>query len=275
MNVGAAGSDPAAAADPARTEPAGTGSVHPAAGGLPGADGSVRRVLRAELQRARERRAGEPVRVLDVGGGTGVWAVPMAAAGCAVTVVDISPDVLATLRGRALRAGMDDRITSVQGDVQTLAEVVLPGGADLVLGHNLLEMVDDVAAAVVQLADAAAAGGAVSVLTAGRHAAALAQAHAGRLDEARAVLTDPAGRWGEADPLQRRLDATRLRGLLESAAGLTIEVVQGDGLFHGWLPASIEEDDPARLEDLEVLVADHPELLVLAARLHVLARRAA
>jgi SAM-dependent methyltransferase len=272
MNVGPdpAGADPAS--DPAGADP---GPDPAAEGGLPGADGAVRRVLRAELARARERRAGQPVRVLDVGGGTGVWAVPMAAAGCAVTVVDISPDALATLRGRALRAGMDDRITSVQGDVQTLSEVVSPGGADLVLGHNLLEVVDDVAAAVAQLAGAAAPGGAVSVLTAGRHAAALAQAHAGRLDEARAVLTDPAGRWGEADPLQRRLDATGLRGLLESAAGLAIEVVQGDGVFHGWLPASIEEDDPARLEDLEALVADHPELLVLAARLHVLARRTA
>lgn len=244
-------------------------------GEMPDANGAVRRVLRAEVYRARERRGVEPVRVLDVGGGTGVWAVPMAAAGCAVTVVDISPDALAALRGRALRAGVADRITAVQGDVQSLSEVTTPGDTDLVLGHGLLEVVDDVASAVAQLAGAVVPGGAVSVLTAGRHAAALAQAHAGRLDEARAVLTDPAGRWGEADPLQRRLDAIGLRGLLESAAGLAIEVVQGDGLFHGWLPPSIEEDDPARLDDLEALVADHPELLVLAARLHVLARRAA
>ena len=155
MNVGVAGIDPADPADGG----AGTATRSAADGGLTGADGSVRRVLRAEVHRARERRAGEPVRVLDVGGGTGVWAVPMAAAGCAVTVVDISPDALAALRGRALRAGADDLITSVQGDVQTLVEVVPHGGADLVLGHNLLEVVDDVAAAVAQLADCTAPGG--------------------------------------------------------------------------------------------------------------------
>ena len=241
--------------------------------GLPGADGPVRRVLRAEVQRARQRRAGAPVRVVDVGGGSGVWAVPMAAAGCTVTVVDSSPDALAALRGRAVRAGVADRVRAVQGDAQTLAEVVPAGGADLVLGHGLLEIVDDIATVVIQLAEAVEPGGAVSVLVAARHAAALAHAHAGRLVQARTVLTDPAGRWGSGDPLQRRLDEAGLRGLLESAAGLSVEVVQGDGIFHGLLPASVTEAAPSEFESLEALVAGNPEFLVLAARLHVLARR--
>ena len=73
--------------------------------------------------------------------------------------------------------------------------------------------------------------------------------------------------------MQRRLDEVGLRGLLESAAGLAIEVLQGDGIFHGLLPASISEAAPSELESLEALVAGNPEFLVLAARLHVLARR--
>jgi SAM-dependent methyltransferase len=241
--------------------------------GLPGVDGPVRRALRAEVQRAGERRAGAPVRVLDVGGGSGVWAVPMAAAGCTVTVVDTSPDALAALRGRAVRAGVADRVRAVQGDAHALAEVVPSAGADLVLGHGLLEVVDDIAGVVMGLAEAVVPGGAVSVLVAGRHAAALAHAHAGRLAQARTVLTDPAGRWGSGDPLQRRLDEAGLRGLLESAAGLSVELVQGDGIFHGLLPAAVSETAPSELESLEALVAGNPEFLVLAARLHVLARR--
>jgi SAM-dependent methyltransferase len=241
--------------------------------GLPRADGPVRAALRAELLRARERREEAPVRVVDVGGGSGVWAVPMAAAGCMVTVVDTSPDALAALHGRAVRAGVADRVRAVQGDAQTLTEVVAPADADLVLGHGLLEVVDDIAGVVVQLAEAVVPGGAVSVLVAGRHAAALAHAHAGRLVQARTVLTDPAGRWGAGDPLQRRLDEAGLRGLLESAAGLAIELVQGDGIFHGLLPAAVSEAAPSELESLEALVAGNPEFLVLAARLHVLARR--
>src|SRR5687767_9946688 len=62
---------------------------------------AVHRVLDAELTAARDRRGGEPPRVLDVGGGSGVWAVPLAVAGCTVTVVDPSPDALATLHRRA------------------------------------------------------------------------------------------------------------------------------------------------------------------------------
>lgn len=243
------------------------------ADGLPRADGPVRATLRAEVARARERRRGAPVRVVDVGGGSGVWAVPMATAGCVVTVVDTSPDALAALHGRAVRAGVAERVRSVQGDAQTLTDVVLAGDADLVLGHGLLEVVDDIAGVVVQLAEAVAPGGAVSVLVAGRHAAALAHAHAGRLTQAHSVLNDPAGRWGAGDPLQRRLDEAGLRGLLESAAGLAIEVVQGDGIFHGLLPASVADTAASEVASLEALVAGNPEFLVLAARLHALARR--
>jgi hypothetical protein len=73
--------------------------------------------------------------------------------------------------------------------------------------------------------------------------------------------------------LQRRLDPAGLRGLLESVAGLSVELVQGDGMFAGWLPAAVAEADPAGLEDLESVMSTTPELLVLATRVHVLARR--
>jgi hypothetical protein len=90
------------------------------------------------------------------------------------------------------------------------------------------------------------------------------------------VLTDPAGRSGPHDPLQRRLSLDALRGLLETAAGLSLEVIQGDGVFEGWLPSAILDADPGGpdgLAELESIVAATPELLVLAARLHVIARR--
>lgn len=256
---------------------------------LPGSE-CVRRALRAEIARARERRAGFPVRMLDVGGGSGVWAVPLAVAGCQVTVVDASPNALAALRGRAREAGVAGRVTALQGDAHALRDVVPPAAADLVLGHGLLEVVEDVATVVGQLGESVAPGGAVSVLAAGRYGAALAFAHAGRLSQAKAVLTDPAGHSGGTDPLQRRLDPTGLRELLESA-GLSVELVQGDGVFEGWFPGGalgqhraagrIGELDAAapsggsmpEFVELANLVAAIPELLVLAVRLHALARR--
>src|SRR5947209_19693782 len=131
---------------------------------------AVRRALDAELAAARRRRAGEPPRVLDVGGGSGVLAVPLAVAGCVVTVVEPSPNALATLYQRAGEWGVSDRITAVQGDSDALASLVPAGDADLALAHGLLEVVEDPKNTVAAMADAVAPGGAVSIVVANRYA---------------------------------------------------------------------------------------------------------
>ena len=199
------------------------------------------RAVAAELAAVRDRAPGRAPRVLDVGGGSGAWAVPLARAGCSVAVVDPSPNALAALRRRARDAGVDELVTAVPGEVDTLAEVAPLGEADLVLGHGLLEVVDDVPAAVRALARAATPGGALSVLVAGRFAAVLARTLAGRLAEARALLTDPDGRFGPDDALRRRLDAAGLRRALAAAPDLRMELLQGDGVVECWAPGPSRE----------------------------------
>ncbi len=156
--------------------------------------------------------------VLDVGGGTGGFAVPLAEAGHRVTVVDASPDALAALTRRAADAGVAGRVTAIQGDGDRLAELVPPASADLILCHSLLEVVDEPAGVVAALAATLRPGGTASVLVANRAAAALARAMAGHLDVATATLSDPDGRTGPTDKLRRRFDP----------AGLAFELAAAD-----------------------------------------------
>lgn len=234
---------------------------------------AVRLALDTELAAVRRRHA-EPPRVVDVGGGSGVWAVPLAAAGCLVTVVDPSPNALATLQRRAVEAGVADHVTAVQGDSDLLADLVPAGSADLVLGHGVLEFVDDLPAALSQLAGAARPGGAVSVLVANRYSALINRVLAGRLVDARQLLDDPEGQL-PGDSLKRRFDVDSLRSAL-AAAGLDVELLQGYGVVADLVPGAVLEGNPGAadaLAQLEVAAATQPPLRDVASRLHALARR--
>ncbi|MGH3437166.1 MAG: class I SAM-dependent methyltransferase [Sciscionella sp.] len=236
---------------------------------------AVHRALDAELTAAMRRRAGAAPRVLDVGGGTGVWAVPMAQRGCHVTVVEPSPNALATLQRRAADAGVADRITAVQGDTEALARLVPEREADLVLGHGVLEVVDDLPAAVAALVTVTAPGGAVSVLVANRYAAVLHRALSGHLEQARSLLNDPHGTLPVAgESLLRRFDSESVQ-LLLAGAGLAVELMQGDDVLSGVVPGSALEDPKASdvLAELELAVSSRSPLRDIASRLHVLARR--
>ncbi|HEX4226728.1 MAG TPA: methyltransferase domain-containing protein [Pseudonocardiaceae bacterium] len=239
---------------------------------------AVHRVLETEVAAARARRGGSAPRVLDVGGGSGGWAVPLAAIGCELTVIEPSPNALATLYRRAADAGVSGQITAIQGDVDALDRLVPDAGADLVLGHGLLEIVDDVDAAVAALTKAVAPGGALSVVVANRYAAVLRRALAGRPAEALSLLRDPEGRLvGSDESIQRRFDIDGLAKVL-SLAGLDVEVLHGHGLVSDVLPGSVLEANPGAadaLAELELAACDESPLRDVAARIHALARRPA
>jgi S-adenosylmethionine-dependent methyltransferase len=225
-------------------------------------------VLRRELK----AHAGRELTVLDVGGGTGGFAVPMAEAGHNVTVVDASPDALAALTRRAAEAGVADRIRAVQGDGDALAGLIPPGSVDLILCHAVLEVVDDPAGVVAAIATALRPGGAVSLLVAGRAAAILGRAVNGHLDAASALLTDADGRAGPRDTLRRRYDAETAAALL-SDAGLTVEEIHGVRVLADLLPAAVVESDPQAMLELELALSARPPFRDIASQLHLFARR--
>ena len=221
-------------------------------------------------------RLDRPLEVLDLGGGTGGIAVMLAQRGHHVTVVDPSADALAALRRRAAEAGVSDRVEGLQGDGDSLPTALTGRPVDLACCHATLEFVDDPGATLRALAGVLAPGGVLSVLVSGRLAAVLAKALAGEFGHAKAVLTDPDGRWGRADPLPRRFDAAALETLLTDA-GLRVEQWRGTDVLAHLVPASLvaDDEDRAALAELEELLVT-PErdfLRLLGAGLHVVARR--
>jgi len=222
-------------------------------------------VLRREVE-----RVSRPLRVVDVGGGTGGFAVPLAQAGHAVTVVDASPDALAALTRRAAEAGVAERVRAVQGDADGLAELVPAGGADLVLCHSVLEMVDSPADVAGAIAAVLRRGGAASVIVASRAAAVLARASAGAIEAALTVLRDPEGRAEPRDP--RRFDADAATALL-AKAGLAVEEVHGVRIVVDLVPGTVLERDHEALTAFELATAGQAPFRDIATQLHLLARR--
>lgn len=251
-------------AETGRAGPRSAGSVR---------SGVVWAVLGAELDR-RAAGGADGLDVLDLGGGSGVSAVPLAELGHRVTVVDVSADALATLQRRAADAGVAERVTSLQGDVERLPAAVSAQAYDLVLCHGLLEVVDSPARTLGSVAGALRPGGCASVLAAGRAAAVLARALGGRLADAARMVADPAGRWGEADGMLRRFDADGL-GTLVAAAGLRVEAVHGVRVVADLVPGAVLDQPGAAdaLRELETALAALSPYRDVAAQLHVLARR--
>ncbi|MFE5399208.1 methyltransferase [Streptomyces sp. NPDC056568] len=229
-------------------------------------------VLQDALDRRVKATGRQALDVLDTGGGSGNFAVPVARLGHRVTVVDPSPNALFALERRAAEADVADRVRGVQGDAHGLFDVAERGGYDVVLCHGVLEYVDDPAEGVRNAVAALRPEGVLSLLAAGLGGAVLARALAGHFAEARQALGDPNGRWGSGDPVPRRFTAEQLTGLVE-AAGLRIGAVHGVRVFADLVPGVLVDTEPGAMDallKLEAAAAELPAFHSVATQLHVL-----
>jgi S-adenosylmethionine-dependent methyltransferase len=233
-------------------------------------------VLRDVVADRAARTGRAALDIVDVGGGTGGFAVPFAALGHRVTVVDPSPDALAAAQRRA--AEVPVTLAAVQGEADGLDGLVGEAAADLVICHSVLEYVDSPDGAMAAIARVLRPGAAVSVLAANVVAAVLHRALAGRYAEARHLLaaeeaagSAPPGPGGPGAP--RRFTLASLTALLEGA-GLRPGAAHGIRVFSGLLPGA--GADPGTADDLRALeeaAAVYPALRDIAARLHLLGYR--
>ncbi|MCU1615447.1 MAG: Methyltransferase type 11 [Frankiales bacterium] len=245
--------------------PSASASASPAAEQLPARTAAVWAALDPVVA------AGRSLRVLDVGGGSGMFAVPLARLGHDVTVVDPSADALATLQRRAETAGVGRLVRGVQGDGDLLHQVLAGPAYDLALCHSVLEVVDDPAGTLRQIAGALRPGGLVSVATVNRAGAVLARALGGHPVEALALLEDRDPAPGRARPARRRFVPAELLALVE-AAGLRPGAWRGLSVVADLLGAA-SGADPGAVRALELALAETSPYRDVATGLHVLAAR--
>lgn len=230
----------------------------------------LQEVLR--LQEGHRLETDRALTVVDLGGGTGGLAVRIAGLGHHVTVVDPSPDALASLERRAAEAGASSLVRGVLGDAGTLLEVVEPASVDMVVCHGVLEVVDSPNQALRAAQAALGPDGCLSVLATQRSGEVFAHALAGHFAEARTLLTRPSG---DSAPSPRRFTRADLESLVTTAE-LAITQVRGIRVFADHVSRAMVDADPGLAEDLHALesaVCDHPDFMAVATHLHLLATK--
>ncbi len=216
------------------------------------------------VQQALAAKSG--ANIVDLGGGTGGFAVRLAELGHHVTVIDPSPDALAALSRRAQENNVS--VAALQGDLDNFAALVTPASYDLVLCHGVLGIVPDPAAGVRALAQALVEGGALSLLVGQRHAAVIARAMTGHLGQARALLE------GADESGEHRFSADEMHALV--APHLSSWELHAVRVFTDLVPGALQELESgasAALLELERAVATRPEYLSVATQLHVIGTR--
>lgn len=218
--------------------------------------------------------SGSMLDVLDLGGGTGGDAVRLASLGHRVTVVDPSPDALASLHRRGVEAGLSENVNGIQGDAADLLEHVAPASFDLVLCHGVIEHVDDPGQALSTVATVLRPGGHISIVVAGRNAAVVARALAGDFVTAQSLLTRSSGSWDTRTMGPRRFVVAEVEELLTSHGFAPVRT-SGLRVFADLVPSAIVDTEPGArdaLYALERLLSTSEDFTSLSAGLHTIAR---
>jgi S-adenosylmethionine-dependent methyltransferase len=201
-----------------------------------------------------------PRDVVDLGGGTGGIATSLAKLGHQVTVIDPSPDALASLERRASDDGVSGHIRGVQGDASDLRDIIGVAGADVMICHRVLEVLDSPAEGLEAMASVLRPEGVLSLLVSQRHSLVLSQALGGHLALARRTFADTT-----------RFDYDQVIELVK-ASGFTVLASHGIGAIADHVPESVIDSDPgayAELIALEAEVSSDPAFRTLAPLLHV------
>lgn len=235
----------------------------------------VRQVVRQELV-ARQLAAHLPAagaRVLDVGCGQGSQAIRLARAGHQVTGLDASERMLDACRAALADEEPDtrERLTLVQGDGQSAAELFGPRAFDAVLCHGVLMYLPDPKPLLEVLVSTVEAGGLVSVLVRNGDALALRPALLGHWEQARDAFTSPAtyvNRLG----IEARADRLDDMAATLDSVGLDVEQWYGVRSLTDALPDTAPPADLDLVLDCEERAGATDPYRRIAALFHLIGR---
>ncbi len=217
-----------------------------------------------------------PRQVLDVAGGNGRDAVRLARRGHHVTVVDVAPVSLEGAKELAAEQGVAERVEVREGDAHDVPSLFPDRDFDLMLCHNLLQYVPDRATVVKALTQRLRPGGLLSVVGPNAHAVPM-EAAVRELDldaalKAVDAKSKPNQVYGQDIPV---LTADEIGDHLRGAG---LDVVGHHGVIsvcHLIANNDIKYDPAfyARLEELELILADRMPYPLSARMFHLIAQR--
>jgi SAM-dependent methyltransferase len=233
--------------------------------------GNLRNVVRQEvISRQLAPLVGPGSSVLDVGCGQGTQALRLASAGCRVTGVDPSPDLLARCADSARVGHLE--VELLEGGIEGVADLCGGRTFDLVCCHGVLMYLDDWAPAVGHLAERVARGGHVSLTFRNGHALAMRPGLRG--DWAGALAAFDATTYVNELGLPARAHRTPDIAAVLAGAGLRPVAWYGVRVLTDAAAASAPPPDPdtlALLLDAEERAGATEPYKWMASQLHVLA----
>ena len=201
----------------------------------------------------RKHIGGEPLDILDAGGGNGVETMPLALEGHRLTLLDSSAAMLAD--GERLAAENNISLKTIHGSVLDLGALVQPASYDLILLHNVIQYLDEaeVPKLLASLHQALRPGGTLSLVSVNRHSSTLAKAivHA-EFEEALGQL-DSKHQYSRAfDHTIRAYTAEEMRSLL-CDANFKVTNHYGVRIFIDYIADNELKHDEEKYAEIEAL----------------------
>ncbi len=216
------------------------------------------------------------LRILDMGGGNGFDAIPLAALGHEVTLVDYSAEMLKAARQNAEQLNLDDDITYHQADLSALPALFPEPAFDVVLCHNMLQYVADLDAAVQTISGALQRGGLLSLICVNRHSDVFrAILQGGGLAAIAQQLEASTAQAAMFDVSVRRYAIEDMVQPLQNA-GCMVMGQYGVRCVCDYLPNNEQKSDPAffaQLEQLEYTLSSRYPYNLLGRYFQIIARK--